>query len=155
MVRINLFDVPYLIFSSLTLRPTRDPTTRVYIRPRNECPRCPIPVYHAIRAGSVLLFRQVHRRVLSTLCTTNIRRCSPRLEGSFSLFSLLRVLTWFQLLDRCLKIVDPELFTHLRSKNLSAEIYAFPCPSLLFDSPKRADIDVNSCPHTLRMHTPS
>lgn len=32
-----------------------------------------------------------------------------------------------QLLDRCLKIVDPELYAHLRSKNLSAEIYAFPC----------------------------
>ena len=32
-----------------------------------------------------------------------------------------------QLLDRCLKIVDPELYGHLRSKNLSAEIYAFPC----------------------------
>jgi cell cycle arrest protein BUB2 len=25
-------------------------------------------------------------------------------------------------------IVDPELFARLRSKNLSAEIYAFPCP---------------------------
>jgi len=34
-----------------------------------------------------------------------------------------------KLLDRCLKIVDPELFTYLRSKNLSAEIYAFPCTS--------------------------
>lgn len=33
----------------------------------------------------------------------------------------------YQLLDRCLKIVDPELYTHLRSKNLSAELYAFPC----------------------------
>jgi cell cycle arrest protein BUB2 len=32
-----------------------------------------------------------------------------------------------QLLDRCLKIVDPELFNYLRSKNLSAELYAFPC----------------------------
>ena len=32
-----------------------------------------------------------------------------------------------QLLDRCLKIVDPELYAHLRSKKLSAEIYAFPC----------------------------
>lgn len=32
-----------------------------------------------------------------------------------------------QLLDRCLKIVDPELYAYLRSKNLSAEIYAFPC----------------------------
>ncbi|OSX65403.1 hypothetical protein POSPLADRAFT_1054153 [Postia placenta MAD-698-R-SB12] len=30
------------------------------------------------------------------------------------------------LLDRCLKIVDPELYAYLRSKNLSAEIYAFP-----------------------------
>ena len=32
-----------------------------------------------------------------------------------------------KLLDRCLKIVDPELFHYLRSKNLSAELYAFPC----------------------------
>ncbi|THH04104.1 hypothetical protein EW146_g10265 [Bondarzewia mesenterica] len=31
-----------------------------------------------------------------------------------------------KLLDRCLRIVDPELFAYLRSKNLSAEIYAFP-----------------------------
>ncbi|KAG2345685.1 TBC-domain-containing protein [Suillus weaverae] len=31
-----------------------------------------------------------------------------------------------KLLDRCLKIVDPELFAYLRMKNLSAEIYAFP-----------------------------
>jgi len=31
-----------------------------------------------------------------------------------------------RLLDRCLKIVDPELFSYLRSKNLSAELYAFP-----------------------------
>ncbi|KAI0303355.1 TBC-domain-containing protein [Multifurca ochricompacta] len=31
-----------------------------------------------------------------------------------------------RLLDRCLKIVDPELFDYLRSKNLSAELYAFP-----------------------------
>jgi len=35
-----------------------------------------------------------------------------------------------QLLDRCLDIVDPELYARLRSKNLSAEIYAFPCLSL-------------------------
>lgn len=39
---------------------------------------------------------------------------------------------YLQLLDRCLQFVDPELFTHLRSKNLSAEIYAFPCGYLLF-----------------------
>ncbi|KAA1478330.1 TBC-domain-containing protein [Dentipellis sp. KUC8613] len=31
-----------------------------------------------------------------------------------------------KLLDRCLKILDPGLFSHLRSKNLSAELYAFP-----------------------------
>ncbi|ETW86337.1 hypothetical protein HETIRDRAFT_311198 [Heterobasidion irregulare TC 32-1] len=31
-----------------------------------------------------------------------------------------------KLLDRCLRIVDPELFAYLRSKNLSAELYAFP-----------------------------
>ncbi|KAF4621334.1 hypothetical protein D9613_000542 [Agrocybe pediades] len=31
-----------------------------------------------------------------------------------------------KLLDKCLQFVDPELFGHLRSKNLSAEIYAFP-----------------------------
>ncbi|KAH9001780.1 TBC-domain-containing protein [Lactarius akahatsu] len=31
-----------------------------------------------------------------------------------------------RLLDRCLKIVDLELFNYLRSKNLSAELYAFP-----------------------------
>ncbi|KAJ3511220.1 hypothetical protein NLJ89_g4225 [Agrocybe chaxingu] len=30
------------------------------------------------------------------------------------------------LLDRCLQFVDPELYGYLRSKNLSAEIYAFP-----------------------------
>ncbi|KAK0212387.1 TBC-domain-containing protein [Desarmillaria ectypa] len=31
-----------------------------------------------------------------------------------------------KLLDKCLKIVDPDLFDLLRKKNLSAEIYAFP-----------------------------
>ncbi|WOO80787.1 Cell division control protein 16 [Vanrija pseudolonga] len=31
-----------------------------------------------------------------------------------------------KLLDRCLKIVDAELYDHLRSKNLTAELYAFP-----------------------------
>ncbi|KIM91943.1 hypothetical protein PILCRDRAFT_57576 [Piloderma croceum F 1598] len=41
----------------------------------------------------------------------------PTLEGVHS---------GLKLLDRCLKIVDSELFAYLRSKNLSAEIYAFP-----------------------------
>ncbi|SOV09890.1 related to cell cycle arrest protein BUB2 [Ustilago sp. UG-2017a] len=31
-----------------------------------------------------------------------------------------------QLLDKCLSLLDEPLYTHLRSKNLSAEIYAFP-----------------------------
>jgi cell cycle arrest protein BUB2 len=31
-----------------------------------------------------------------------------------------------QLLDRCLEILDPELYRHLLSKRLTAEIYAFP-----------------------------
>lgn len=41
-----------------------------------------------------------------------------------------------QLLDKCLKIVDAELYDHLRSKNLSAELYAFPCKhsSLAFEA---------------------
>ncbi|OJA17846.1 hypothetical protein AZE42_03318 [Rhizopogon vesiculosus] len=38
-----------------------------------------------------------------------------------------------KLLDRCLKIVDPELFAYLRMKNLSAEIYAFPCLSSSYE----------------------
>ena len=37
-----------------------------------------------------------------------------------------------QLLDRCLKLVDSELYDHLRSKRLSAEIYAFPCTSFTY-----------------------
>jgi Rab-GTPase-TBC domain len=59
----------------------------------------------------------------------------PTLEGvhrglrvSIRTIDSLRLLTRSeQLLDRCLKIVDPELFNYLRSKNLSAELYAFPC----------------------------
>lgn len=42
------------------------------------------------------------------------------------LFLLYLLVWWHQLLDRCLEILDPPLYTHLRSKNLSAEIYAFP-----------------------------
>ncbi len=46
-----------------------------------------------------------------------------------------------QLLDRCLKIVDPELYAHLRSKNLSAEIYAFPCTFCLWILRSMIDTD--------------
>lgn len=63
--------------------------------------------------------------------TTDTWRCAPRLEGQIpSIPSTVYRIISQQLLDRCLKIVDPELFAHLRSKNLSAEIYAFPCAIL-------------------------
>lgn len=64
----------------------------------------------------------------------------PTLEGvhrglrvslSISSIACYSYLLHVQLLDKCLKIVDPELYSHLRSKNLSAEIYAFPCMTLL------------------------
>ena len=51
-----------------------------------------------------------------------------------------------QLLDRCLKIVDSELFDHLRSKRLSAEIYAFPCTS--FTSPFHSFFEIPVSPLT-------
>jgi len=38
-----------------------------------------------------------------------------------------RVVYYHQLLDKCLNFVDPELYAYLRSKKLSAELYAFPC----------------------------
>ena len=41
-----------------------------------------------------------------------------------------RTMAW-KLLDKCLEVADPELYAHLRSKNLSAELYAFPCESSL------------------------
>jgi cell cycle arrest protein BUB2 len=58
----------------------------------------------------------------------------------------------FQLLDRCLKFVDPELYAHLRSKNLSAELYAFPCEpaSVLRDD----DADGNTAVLTFCACTP-
>ena len=35
-----------------------------------------------------------------------------------------------QLLDECLRFVDPVLFQHLASKHLTAKVYAFPCTPL-------------------------
>lgn len=57
-----------------------------------------------------------------------------------------------QLLDRCLKIVDPELYAYLRSKNLSAEIYAFPCACYPYH-PRINLLILPSGPHVVRMHT--
>ncbi|VDB85196.1 unnamed protein product [Peniophora sp. CBMAI 1063] len=53
-------------------------------------------------------------KFIEEVCPTYVQ---PTLEG---------VHHGLKLLDRCLKILDPELYQYLRSKNLSAELYAFP-----------------------------
>ncbi|KAI0028373.1 TBC-domain-containing protein [Vararia minispora EC-137] len=53
-------------------------------------------------------------KFIEEVCPTYVQ---PTLEG---------VHHGLKLLDRCLKIVDPDLYAYLRSKNLSAELYAFP-----------------------------
>src|SRR5579872_797302 len=60
-----------------------------------------------------------------------------------------------KLLDRCLKIVDPELFQYLRSKNLSAELYAFPCQFRKWLIARTILTPVCSCVDALCMHTAS
>lgn len=112
-------------------RQTRDTTTGIHICTRHERPRRTLPLHHALRARGVLLLCEVYRRELSVIRPANARGCTSGAQGNFGVsLSFSACLTHLQLLDRCLKIVDPELFTHLRSKNLSAEIYAFPCTSL-------------------------
>jgi hypothetical protein len=67
---------------------------------------------------------------VSPLRTANTRGGTQRSQGLFVVIIIQRHSMDgrnSQLLDRCLKIVDPELFAYLRMKNLSAEIYAFPC----------------------------
>ncbi|ORX35248.1 rab-GTPase-TBC domain-domain-containing protein [Kockovaella imperatae] len=54
--------------------------------------------------------------------STFIEKCCPLYVQP----TLTGVHRGLKLLDRCLKIVDTELYDHLRSKNLSAELYAFP-----------------------------
>ncbi|CEH15086.1 Ypt/Rab GTPase activating protein [Ceraceosorus bombacis] len=51
-----------------------------------------------------------------------IERCCPLYVQP----TLVGVHAGLELLDRCLNIADPSLFAHLRSKNLTAELYAFP-----------------------------
>jgi len=113
-------------------RPPGDTATRFHIRPRNERTCCPIPVHNALRTRSIFLLCQVHRRIVPPLRAANTRRGTQRSQGLFVITPQWRSMNGrvTQLLDRCLKIVDPELFSYLRMKNLSAEIYAFPC--LLF-----------------------
>jgi cell cycle arrest protein BUB2 len=52
-----------------------------------------------------------------------------------------------QLLDICLHKIEPKLYSYLRAKKLQAELYAFPCSSLVQYS------DVFSCSHLFGMHT--
>ena len=40
-----------------------------------------------------------------------------------------------QLVDECLRFVDPVLFQHLASKQLTAKVYAFPCASAVHTDP--------------------
>lgn len=60
---------------------------------------------------------------------------------------------YFQLLDRCLEYVDAELYSYLRSKKLSAEIYAFPCVSWTFTLIMIILKCAYSCFDTLRLYT--
>ncbi|KAJ9119075.1 hypothetical protein QFC22_003566 [Naganishia vaughanmartiniae] len=53
-------------------------------------------------------------KFIETCCPTYVQ---PTLSG---------VHRGLELLDRCLQAVDTELYDHLKSKNLSAELYAFP-----------------------------
>ena len=112
-----------------TQRPPGDTSAWFHIRSRNERTCCPIPIYNAFRTRSILLLCQIYRRIVSPIRAANTRRGTQRSQGLFIL-SISNDAKWThnaQLLDRCLKIVDPELFSYLRMKNLSAEIYAFPC----------------------------
>ena len=58
----------------------------------------------------------------------------------------------YKLLDRCLKIVDPELYSYLRSKNLSAEIYAFPCAYIDLELWVLLTPHSCSCPNAVRVY---
>lgn len=107
---------------------------------------------------------------MPVVCTADTRGRPSRPQGTVALRNVAQNTNriFVQLLDRCLQIADPELFQHLRSKNLSAEIYAFPCESCyswasfcLFLNSLRVFISVsgtniicmNSCLDTLRVHS--
>lgn len=146
---------------------------------RDERLVCPILVHHALPIGSFHVFLDVHRKLLSPLRTAYpCRRSSWSQSGSIEAIIILSpfirdpipcpililrqsdmddlMTDKLQLLDRCLKIVDSELYDHLRSKNLSAELYAFPCMllSLIPLVPLHLS-DFYSRPHFMRMHTPT
>ena len=73
-------------FSCHIFRSAGNTATRVHLRSRDECSCCSLPVHYAFGVGSIFLLREIHWRVLPTLCPANIRRCSPWLEGNISLF---------------------------------------------------------------------
>lgn len=80
------------------------------------------------------MFLHIHRDKLPDVCAADIVRRSPRLRGESDIYfarCLCDILTPCfhigKLLDRCLQSVDPSLYAHLRSKNLTSELYAFAC----------------------------
>lgn len=135
--------------------PTPFPKAVAALTRRDERPRRSLSVYHAYPNRSLCMFLSLHREMLSIIRPTDTRRRSRRFEGKHahqlihaSCLTRLQLITTAvpasfvhcssQLVDRCLEIVDKELYVHLRSKNLSAEIYAFPCEpqSPFFSSPQ-------------------
>lgn len=113
-------------FTYALLRKTRRPVW-IYLRSRDERLGCSISLHHALWDRGFLLFCEIHRRSLSPVCTTNTWRGTSRSEGKPIKNTEKFSSSNYQLLDRCLEFVDPGLYIYLRSKNLSAEIYAFPC----------------------------
>ncbi len=95
---------------------------------RDERPLRPVSVCHADPTRSLRLLLELHRDVLSAIRPADADRCAQRTEGGFRIYpTQARTEPHPQLLDQCLEILDPALFDHLREKNLSAELYAFPC----------------------------
>lgn len=58
-----------------------------------------------------------------------------------------------KLLDRCLERLDNKLYTHLKSKNLAAEVYAFPCETKATAVNRTTRLTGHSSYDTLGMYT--
>jgi hypothetical protein len=122
-------------------RQARSTSIRFHICTRHECARRTLFVHNALRTRGLLLFCQVHRRCVSLVCSTHSGGCTPGSEGCLLLASITPSDCALKLLDRCLQQVDPELFAFLRSKNLSAEIWAFPCEKFIRKISLIEDVD--------------
>lgn len=93
-----------------------------------HCPLYVQPTLEGVHSALQVSLPRFHQPIFISLFAPSGRLIADR-TGCFLCLS--------QLLDKCLEIVDPELFKYLRSKNLRAEIYAFPCPLMpsLLDRP--------------------